>query len=357
MRLILAAAVAFSSFSGAASAATVKQVSSKKKLITAELDDEEVMEKDAAVCIFDDDGKKLGCGKVVKVKETTVTIKFETPKGMKKMKPGMTAKVGEEAPGAGGDETAEATPKKGKNAKEPKVKKSPFRVWLSYSPALATPAVYNKLGYEAPSNETPDTLWDDDKKTASTLFGVNLQVGIPLGAFSLNPGLRYRKFTPSVVDSDYIPQRENPYVSTEQTASATGVWVDFQFFRVPFSGASSFWIASGVDMDMSTVTLKATKKDDSGATPSSEIAKADSKLTVISLRVGAAADIVFAKVFGVSIGTTIMVPLSETAKFSGDLSENESRGQADAGDDLKESLGHKKNSAAYELSLGGVLAF
>lgn len=356
MRFILAAAVALTSVAGVASAATVKQVSSKKKLITAELDDEEVMEKDAVVCIFNDDDKKLGCGKVVKVKDSTVTIKFETPKGMKKMKPGMTAKLGE-VPAADGEESAEATPKKGKNAKEPRVKNSPFRVWVSYSPALATPAVYNKLGYEAPSNETPDTLWDDDKKTASTLFGVNLQVGIPLGAFSLNPGFRYRKFTPSVVDSDYIPQRENPYVSTEQTASATGVWVDFQFFRIPFSGASSFWMSSGVDMDMSTVTLKATKKDDSGQTPSSEIAKADSKLTVISLRVGAAADIVFAKVFGVSIGTTIMVPLSETAKFSGDLSEGEARGQADAGDDLKESLGHKKNSAAYEISLGGVLAF
>ena len=74
-------------------------------------------------------------------------------------------------------------------------------------------------------------------------------------------------------------------------------------------------------------------------------------------KVGAAADSVFAKVFGVPIGTTFMVPLSETAKFSGDLSDREARGQADAGDDLKESLGHKKNSAAYEISLGGVLAF
>ncbi len=346
--------------SGVAEAALVKQVSSKKKLVTVELAEDETIEKDAVVCVFSEANKKLGCGTVVKVKGTTVTVKFENAKGMKKMKPGLPAKVGEEPPAAAdAEEASDDTPKKGaKNvAKGPKVKKSPFRVWVYYSPALATPAVYNKLGYAAPANETPDTLWSDDKKTASTLFGVNLQVGIPLGAFSLNPGFRYRKFTPSVVDSDYIPQRENPYVSTEETASATGLWVDFQFYRMPFSGASSFWLSSGVDMDMSTVTLKATKEDDAAGGTSSEIAKADSKLTVISLRVGAATDIVFAKVFGVSIGTTIMIPLSETAKFSGDITDGEARGHADPGDDLKQKLGHKKNSVAYELSLGGVLAF
>lgn len=363
MKRTLLAVVAAVAWAGSAEAGSVKQVSSKKKLVTVELGEDETMEKDADVCVFSEANKKIACGTVVKVKGTLATVKFETIKGFKKMKPGLTAKVGEEPPEAkeGGDEEAEgdaAPRKKGKNsAKEPKVKSSPFRVWFYYSPALATPAVYNKLGYAAPTSETPDTLWSDDKKTASTLFGLNLQVGIPLGAFSLNPGLRYRKFTPSVVDSDYTPQRENPYASTEETASATGVWVDFQLFRVPFSGASSLWMSSGVDMDMSTVILKTTKKDDSGATAESEIAKASSKLNVISLRVGAATDIVFAQVFGLSIGTTIMVPLSESAKFSGDLSDGEARGQAEPGDDLKKALGHKKNSVAYELSLGSVLAF
>ncbi len=53
IRTMLAASMAFASFCEVATAATVKQVSSKKKLITVELDDEEVMEKDAVVCVFD----------------------------------------------------------------------------------------------------------------------------------------------------------------------------------------------------------------------------------------------------------------------------------------------------------------
>ena len=109
---------------------------------------------------------------------------------------------------------------------------------------------------------------------------------------------------------------------------------------------------------MSTVTVKSTKKDDSGQTPTSTLAKATSKLTVLSLRLGADMDLVFAKVFGASIGTTIMIPLSEAGKtFSGHIDDAEARGQASPGEDLKTQLGHKKNSLAYELSLGAVLAF
>lgn len=342
-----------------AGAAAVKQVNAKKKLISIALGEDETMEKDALVCVFTESGKKVDCGTVKSVKGTVAIVVFKSTKKFKRLKVGMQAKVGAEPPGTEDDTEASAnTAKKPKNAvKEGKTTKSPLRIWALYSAALSTPAVYNKLGYAAPSSETPETLWSDDKTTKSSLFGFNFQVGIPLGAFSVNPGFRYRKFTPSVVDSDYVSQRADPYTSTDETASALGIWTDFQFYRMAFSGASSFWLSSGIDMDMSTVTLKTTKKDDSGATAETEIAKAESKLSVLSLRLGAATDLVFTKVFGVSVGTTIMIPLSASGKFSGDLADGEGQGQADPGEDLKKALGHKKNTVAYELSLGAVLAF
>ena len=180
----------------------------------------------------------------------------------------------------------------------------------------------------------------------------NLEAGIPLGSFSLDPGLRYRRFTAAVVDADYIPQRQNPYVSTEETASALGLFVDFQYFRLPFFGASGLNLTTGLDVDNSTVTLKAaTKSDDATVQASGVTASADSKLTVISLRLGAGVDLLFAKVFGVTAGLTVMVPMTEVGKkFSGSLTDaDSSRVPADSGKDLQAALDHKKNSVAYEI--------
>ena len=53
-----------------------------------------------------------------------------------------------------------------------------------------------------------------------------------------------------------------------------------------------------------------------------------------------------------------MLPLSEAGKkFSGSLADGESHGVAEPGKDLQTQLGHKKNTVAYEITLGTVLSF
>lgn len=352
---------------GGARAASVTEVNTEKKTVTVELEGDETFEKDSEVCFFDDTEKEIACGKVTKVKGTAVTVKVTAAKKLKKVTEGMAAKPKGDA--AAADE--EATPKKGKKgaaAKKGKDKskgKNPLRIIGIYNPALSSPFVYKKLAYAAPSSTTPETLWSQDKTVGTAMkdnpLSLTMQVAIPLGNFSIAPGVRYRSYKPSLIDADYILNRENPFVRTEMSATSFGLIVDFMYYRGALMPDLIFAdLTGGLDVDNSTVSLTAKKEDDSGqaAAATGDIAKATSKLTVVSLRVGAGVEAMVLKLIGVRLGLNLMVPLLETgATFSGEISDEESRGQEDPGEDLKKALDHKKNSMAIEISFGGVLAF
>lgn len=359
--------------------ASVKAVNAKKKTVEIMPDDGETMEKDQTVCIFDEKEKKRGCGKVSSVKgDGTVVVRIGSAKKLKKIKEGMSATVSVDSLNEGADAAAEVDPgavgddsakgkKKGKRAraKGKKAKKSakkmgpPLRFWLDYGKFVAAPATYKKLSYNAPTDEAPSTLWSSDKESSDTA-GFNFQVGIPLAGFSLNPGVRYRTYTPSVVDADYVKQRANPYVSTDQQGTAYGAFVDFAFLRIPFIPQIAFNTSAGLDVDMSTVTIDAKKEtDDPTNSPiegSDTITSLTSKLTVISLRLGTGFDFVFG-VFGGHFGLNLLLPVSESGSVSGSFGDGEDRGVEDQKEDLKRALAHKKNGYAGELLLGLMLAF
>ena len=107
-----------------------------------------------------------------------------------------------------------------------------------------------------------------------------------------------------------------------------------------------------------TVSIVPVTGSSTGTIPESELASATSKLNVLSVRASGGFDFVFAKPIGAFFGLTLMVPVAEFgASFTGDLGENEARGHVDPGEDLKLALDHKKNSVAYEISLGTMLSF
>ena len=333
-------------------AGTVKSVS--KKLVTVELDEEETHAKDDELCFFTKKGKQVACGTVTKVSKSaaTITVKVESLKDAKKVRPGMGVGAEGEAP-----EAAATAGKGAKTEKAYKGKKSPFRIWGFLNPAIASPAVFKKVSYLAPETEPAETLWSADEDVKSTLIGFGLQVGIPMGAFSLNPGFRYRSFTGSVVDADYVPQRASPYASVEQSATALGFFLDFQYYRMPIGSIMWLNMTSGIDADMSTVNVKATKVDDTTDEESS-IVDATSKLTLLSLRVGAGLDFLFTKSFGAQFGLNLLVPLAEFGKsFSGSFADDEGRGLADPGADLETALAHKKGGIGIDATLGLVIAF
>ena len=74
-------------------AATVKKVSSKKGTITINILPDDAIETDSTVCIYNDSDKKIDCGTVTKVKGKTATVKMNSKKKIKKIKPDMSARV------------------------------------------------------------------------------------------------------------------------------------------------------------------------------------------------------------------------------------------------------------------------
>jgi hypothetical protein len=365
--LLLATALAPTALAG-----TVK--SKKKDSVIVEMDDGEAVEKDGGVCFFGDGDKKVGCGVVTKVKGLKALVKVTNKKALKKITEGMSAKPGDAPADAGADTAASegepaAKGAKGKSkgrkggdaeTKEAKSsKKVPFRVWAGYTPGIATPATYNKIQYEATA--APDTAWKSEGAVNQALFGFSLQVGIPVGSMSFNPGFRYRTYRPSLIDTDLTPGTLVPYITTEQSATALALFFDFQLLRIPFGSSFGMNLTSGLDYDMSTVTLKSTVKTEDGAKSGDPFAKGTSKLNVVSLRAGAGFDLLFLKSFGAFFNLNLLIPLVELGKsFSGGFEGDPAQAPKlanDPSDDMKAALGHKKNGLGIDVVLGAMLAF
>lgn len=338
--LFFAFLTTFSFYSRQVDAGTVKDINSGKSLIVVDLDGDKTT-KGESICVYSTKNKKIDCGTVFRVKGSSAYVKFTSKKGLKKIKKGFrTAVVGEESSPSASD------------------KNSGFKLWLSYTPGIATPAVYQNLGYAAPTSEPPETLWEPDGKVTSSLIGFGLQASIAVGPISVIPGFRYRLYSPNNVDANYSIGRGNPYVSTTTSATAFGFFADGILFDKAIGKTSSIYAGTGLDVDMSTVTIKAEKKDDTGANLEGSVATATSNLTVISLRAGGGYNLVPAKPFGISAGVNILLPLVELGKkFAGSLEENESRGLAEPGADLREQLGHKKNGFGLDAHLSVLLEF
>ena len=355
-------------FSASAEAASVKSV--KKRVLDVDLEEGETFEKGAEVCVFADSGAKVACGQVTKVKNSVMRVKLEASKKIKKIKPGMAVKSSEsEESGSGsgeasadgsGSDKSDVEEKSPKKESKRKPSTNPFRIVGAFAPAISTPSKYNKILYNPPvTGTTPVSLWTKDKPIKSALFGFDFSVAVPLGERAIVPGVRYRAFTPSLIDSDYNPNQQNPYVSTEQKATSLGLWVDYDYLRLTPTPIFALNFLAGLDIDMSTVTVKAVKKDDgANAPPETVVVDLTSKLSILSLRLGVDTDLLFLKVAGGRIGLTFSIPVvAFGAKTTTEVGADEARGLADETKDVEASLGHSKNSFGLEAQIGGILAF
>ena len=229
---------------------------------------------------------------------------------------------------------------------------------MGWSPAVASPTTFNSVGYLASESETPTTLWESDAPVAATMIGAALQVGFPVGSMAILPGFRYRMFVPNRVDTDYFPKRLNPYISSLTTATAIGLYTDLRYANVQMGPTFGFFGTGGLDIEMSSLSFKSTKKDDTGAAPETPMASAESSVTVVSLRAGGGFNLIPFKPFGASLGLNLILPVAEFGKkFSGTIEQTETKGLADPGDDLKAAIGHKKNKFGLDAQLSILLAF
>jgi hypothetical protein len=342
--------------SGIANAATVSKVSSKKKKVfIKDATPEEGFAVDSTVCFFasEDDPKSVVCGVVSKAAKKNVTITMASAKEAKKVKKGMLVKVGEGEAAAGGSKAAAG--------------KNPFRIWVGYSPTLFSPAKYNKIFYETQTDSATSTLpidnstlWTSEATANRQLLGFALGVGIPLGAKTLATGLRYRTYDDAPIDSNYDLRNTKVYAQTARTASSLGLWADFQFLRLLMGKSAELDVSGGLDFDMSTVNVTATRLDDDKALAEVELVSAKSSANIISLRFGAGFDYRFVSAFGINAGMQIYIPVAGSSKLSATFNDpNTAKLPAgtDPTVDLQQKLGHGKNSFGLDLTLGTVLAF
>ncbi len=341
-------------FSSQAFSGTVKAVSRNKSQVTVDPDGE-TYKKGDELCIYTLKNIKVECGTVTNVKSTSVVIKLPSKKNMKKIKKGMIVNPeGDtaEQPAT----TAGSTSKTGTSPASPKER---FSLWMGWSPAVMSPSTFNSVGYYATPTGTPvTTLWEPDGPVASTLVGGAIQGAFPVGGMAIIPGFRYRTFVPNRVDTDYVNKILNPFVSSLTTATAIGLFTDLRYLNVPMGSTFSFFSTGGLDIDMSSLSFKATKKYDTGATEDSSVASAKSSLTVVSLRAGGGFNLIPFKPFGASFGINIILPVVEFGKkFSGTIEETETKGLTDPEGNLKAAIDHKKNKFGLDAQLSILLAF
>jgi hypothetical protein len=326
--------------------ATVKKVNSKKGLVLLDVGADETLETETEICVYNENDKKIDCGTITKIKGKTATVKMKSKKKLKKIKPDMAARP----PDSDGSDGAEGGSSKSASGK------MPMGVLGRYIYTIAAPSTFKKNGYVVPTSKTPSTLWKDEGAVSDSALGFSLAFAIPVSKYSIIPGLRFRSLASVEVLSDYASDRRDPYVSTLTTASNLGLFADFQFLRMPLGSTASiafFSMSSGLDIDASTVTFKAEKRDDTGATPTTPLASATSKLTVLSLRVSGGLDILFEKFIGLSSGLNVLLPLTAFgASFSSQMEDSEKRGVEDPQTDLKNAVGHKKSGFGAEFYLG-----
>ncbi len=319
-------------------------MSSSKSQVTVDPEDE-TYKKGDELCIFTSKNRKIDCGTVTSVKNSSVIIKLTSKKNFKKIKKGMIVN-----PGAAAEASAETAPV---------TKKERISLWMGWSPVLSSPSTFNSVGYYAtPSGLPITTLWEADEPVKTTLLGATIQAGFPIGSMALIPGFRYRMFVPSRVDSDYSFKVLNPYVSSLTTATAIALYTDLRYVNIAMGSMFSFFGTGGLDIEMSSLSFKSKKKDDTGATQETPIASAKSSVTVVSLRTGAGFNFLPFKPFGASLGFNLILPVAEFGKkFSGNIEQNETQGMQDPGGNLKAAIGHQKNKFGLDAQLSILLAF
>jgi len=353
-RRLLLPALAMSLLPSAVQAATVRGVNAGKKMVSLDIEAGETVTSGDTICIFGPKKKKLDCGKVTLIKGKVALVTLASSAKISQIKKGMSAKI-DSSETSEGSADAKNPPSSTTGAN----KSPPFRMWMLMDPAISSPFTYSQVSYKAPEGTTaPTTLWAPGKAPGLAVASFGGQIGVPIGKKAVNLGARMRIFSPpSSVDTDYTAKVANPYANTLVSAKAFGGWLDYELMHSAMSASTFFNFLPGLDLDYSSVSVLATKKND-GAADSGTIVTATSKLMILSLRLGANFDVFLGKSFGLSVGGTALIPLVPLAPSAViTFPTGEDRGMADPITDLKTSLGHKKSGLGLEALAAVFYAF
>ena len=315
-----------------AQAGSVLKVSKKKGLVQFDTDGDKQFRKGTKVCIWGENEKKIACGKVRSVKGEKAVVRIKR-KAARKIKKGFSVNI-----------LAKSM--------QPEAPGHSIIVRGFWVGGITPQVTYNKLAYLPPEDgTTPASLWESSGAASGLVAAFGLELELP--SFSAAAGFRFRSYQPVEFTTDYVKPADNFAVTGTQTGSSIGLYLDYYYLAL---GGLAFGV--GLDIDMNTVTLTATKKDDSGEVADAEIASVSSSLTAISLRAPVRYDLEFGGL-GLSAGLNLILPLSGSATTTATVtdSDNGDKLSGDPSTDLATQLGHETNSLAIEIVFGAYLGF
>ena len=238
-----------------------------------------------------------------------------------------------------------------------------FSVKGFYLYTAMTPVVFNQINYVPTpgSGTTPDAVWEPGKKISSSQVGGGAEFDIPIGgSFAISPGFHYRKLSyPQPVENDYEVDKMQPFVKSSGTPSSMGGYLN-AYYVATSSSSFRLDLGMGIDYEMSSLSFRANLVDDDAGTET-EMVNVTSKANAISARLVGNGTLLLASSFGLIFGVNALVPLTVSSSFSATIEDRhiatDDESLAIAQSDLKNALGHKKNSFGLEIMAGLRLLF
>jgi hypothetical protein len=322
-----------------ADAATVTKRNLKRRLVDIDAGTKDGFKKGTSVCFSDAKGKQIGCGKVQVAKANSASVKVGSDI-IKKIKNGFSAEV----EGAAGATVA-----------------SGHRTNIKglYTLTAVPSSTFNKLSYATPEATEAESLWNIEGSAGFTYVGGGAEVEFAIGkSMSLALGGRYRMNIPYVVDSNY-GDINTEYALNRIEGNGIGGYLDFYFLE--FGTAPAFFrFSTGLDFDMSTVTMVTEKLNDDESIAAVPLFKVSSTTNIISLRLGMQLNLFF-KPIGLVLNATPIIPLAAVGGAADieidDPHQTRVPGENAAATDVTEALNHTKNNFGAEVSIGLYFAF
>ena len=342
-----------------ADTARVRKIIKKKKLVLINAGKDDGLRTGSKVCFYKDN-KKVGCGKVKRIRPTKALIKV---KKLKRIKKGFIARYKSNKKKQRFDRYRERPRKE--YYSQPRyledqieVSDYDYAIRALYLPYIAplTPATYNLLSYDgAHTEQGGESLWRSEGLYSE---GQNSSIFLSAGGefelrnIGIRLGVHYKSYQPFRAESDFDASQPNIYMFTTLSAEALGGYLEYAF------SFSSFSFGLGLDIDATTLSFTATQMDDNFSIPEQDIYILDGSTNIISLRIPIRWDPFFIPV-GLSMGLNLMIPLAAVGTelvFSHNDTLNGGK-VFNVEEDIFNSLNFDKNTFALEFVAGAYIGF
>lgn len=333
----------FISFS--AQGAEVKKINEKTGGVYLDEGTTTGFSKGAKICIYDGN-QKVTCGKIIKALEKKSLARVPKQK-INRVQTGFIVSLYSSGGSASEKDTSpiEANP-------------NSISIGLMAHFTPVTVAKFNRIDYLAPETGNT-TLWEASSSTSSLLLPPSVGIELEFLNRGLVFGARYGLFQSTSHPNVYDSTQTNLTLTADTSATDIGAYFDYMFFR-----RWNLNFGLGIDFDMTSISFTGTETSDADATINNELFSITSGLNVISLRVPFSYKLLLGN-FAINATLCLLLPLYAMGPNQSVTTPTSTTATAlffqgvdpttivpDQDQDLKDSLGHQKNTFGVDFALG-----